>query len=84
MPKIDPDSITDKANIKAQGKSCPVHIRSEILKHIRDPGLPGTSEILDHFLNSDKKTLSNTTYFMGRIIYPTRKNQKNIKLKHKY
>jgi hypothetical protein len=83
MPKINFDSITERASIKAHGKSCPQHLRYEIFRHLRDPDLPGTHQILEHFIASDRKILLNTTYFRGNIIYPTRKNQKNIKLKHK-
>jgi hypothetical protein len=75
---------TDRIHFKAMRAGTPDHIRQVILQHIRNPELPGTSEIFDHFMTAKPKEIQNTTYFRGRIIYPTRIKQKHYKIKHKY
>ncbi len=84
MPKITDLTYIDTIHYKAMRSSTPDHIRQEILHHIRNPDTPGTTEIFEHFMTADRKVLLNTTYFAGKIIYPTRQKEKHYKIKHKY
>ena len=74
-------NFTDQVYFKMTRKGMPYRIRREVTRHMHNPNLPGTSDIIEHFMANDTPTLQNTTYFRGKIYSPTTTHYKTKKLR---
>jgi len=71
MPRTDHMTFDEQVYFKITRKGIPNRIRREVTRHMHYPHLPGTSEIIEHFMANNTETLKNTTYFRGKIYSPT-------------